>query len=70
MNIDQVHIPQRLEGESTEGYKSRRRMSKRLQQRTTLVWSSNQGTYFKPYTLSPQRPGSQSRRQKRLEKTR
>jgi len=46
-------------------------MSKRLAQRTTLVWgSSTQGTYFKPDTVSAQHPGAQSRRQKRLEKTR
>lgn len=41
MNIEQVHIPQRLEGEDIYDYKARRRMSQRLQERTTLLIASS-----------------------------
>lgn len=63
MESTQIHTPERLEGESFEAYKSRRRMSKRLAQRTTLFWPSNtRGTYLavgstsKQKRLPPRRP--------------
>ncbi len=60
MNIDQVHTPQRLQDEPFAEYKSRRRMSKRLVERMTLLWNSKtQGTYFRPETKSAQRRARQ-----------
>lgn len=43
MDISNVHLPQRLEGESQPEYRARRRMSVRLQQRGTLLLSSRNG---------------------------
>ena len=37
MNIDKVHTPERLEGETQLEYAARRRMSTRLQERTKLI---------------------------------
>lgn len=55
MNIDKVHTPERLEGESQADYKARRRMSTRLAQRGRLLWAPSQGTYFAPGSTSLQR---------------
>lgn len=63
MESNQIHTPERLEGESFEDYRARRRMSKRMAQRTTLVWSSatrgtalTQGSTSKQQRLPPKRP--------------
>lgn len=53
MNIDQVHNPARLDGESQREYRYRQGLSKRLATATRPVW--NNGTYFKAGTVSPQR---------------
>ena len=47
MDQDQIHIPQRLEGESQLAYQARRRMSERLSQRGTLLVSSRDGKVAK-----------------------
>jgi len=43
MNIDNIHTPEHLPGESQQEYRERQRMSKRLQQRTVLVHSIQSG---------------------------
>lgn len=53
MDTNQTHNPVRLEGETMSQYRSRQHMSKRLAQRTKLLW--NNGTYFKPGSTSPQK---------------
>ena len=42
MNLDNVHVPQRLEGESMAEYRERQHMSRRLQQRTPLISAGRQ----------------------------
>lgn len=48
MNIDNIHAPERLPGESQQEYRERQRMSKRLQQRTLLVHSIQSGPVAAP----------------------
>lgn len=43
MNLDNIHTPERLSGESQQEYRERQRMSRRLQQRTVLVHSIQSG---------------------------
>lgn len=43
MNLDKVHTPERLPGESQQEYRERQQMSKRLQARTPLLHSSRTG---------------------------
>lgn len=45
MDTNQIHTPERLEGETMAQYKSRQKMSKRLAQRTKLLHRG--GTYRK-----------------------
>ena len=42
MNLDNVHVPHRLEGESMAEYRERQHMSRRLQQRTPLISAGRQ----------------------------
>ncbi len=42
MNLDNVHVPHRLEGESMAEYRERRHMSQRLQQRASLISAGRQ----------------------------
>lgn len=53
MNINQVHTPERLDGETQREYRARQKLSKRLAAHAPLV--HNRGTYFKPGTVSAQR---------------
>lgn len=45
MNIEQVHVPHRLEGETQDQYRARQRMSKRLANRGQLLVSSRDGQH-------------------------
>lgn len=56
MNMNQVHNPARLEGETQREYRYRQKLSKRLATHTPLV--HNAGTYFRPETKSAQRTGA------------
>lgn len=42
MNLDQIHTPERLEGESLPEYRSRQRMSRLVAQRTKLLGTPKQ----------------------------
>jgi hypothetical protein len=53
MNMDQVHNPARLDGESLREYHARQSLSKRLATHAPVV--HNKGTYFRPETKSAQR---------------
>lgn len=43
MSLDNVHTPERLPGESQQEYRLRQQMSKRLQERNTLVHAVREG---------------------------
>lgn len=43
MNLDNIHTPERLPGESQQEYRRRQQMSKRLQERTLLIHSTRSG---------------------------
>lgn len=55
MNIDQVHNPARLDGESQRAYRERQKLSKRLATHTPVI--HNRGTYFAAGTVSAQKRG-------------
>jgi len=43
MNLDNIHTPERLPGESQQEYRRRQQMSKRLQERVQLIHSVQSG---------------------------
>jgi hypothetical protein len=65
MNINKVHVPERLENETMVEYRQRQQLSKRLGSHMRVVHDSmRRGTYFKDGTHSAQRTGAIKRRAK------
>lgn len=63
MDINKVHIPERLQDETMAQYRQRQQLSKRLSGYMRMTHdSARRGTYFREGVESTQKPGAIKRR--------